>query len=128
MTEAVGTVQHRRRLGAQRAERVATGEQVANERLAARDQLVGEYVPGTGLEPPLSEQRAELRCTFGSDLEVVVEDDALPVEQEALSFGGRIIQQLVDECDEPLTEAARGVVPLAVPMRVRDDEDLDRGR
>ena len=74
MPERVGAVQHRRRLGAQRAQRIAAGEEVAHERLAARDQLVGEDVPGACLEPLLPEERCELRRALRTDVEVVVED------------------------------------------------------
>ena len=126
MPERVRAVQHRRRLAAQSRGRVATGEQVAHERLAARNQLVGEHVPRTRLEPPLAEQRRELGRALGADGEVVLEDDRLSVEEKALARGRRIVEQLVDERDEPLPEALRGVIPLAIPVRVRDDVDVEQ--
>jgi len=127
MPEPIRAVQHRWRLGAQRAQRIAAGEQVAHECLAARDQLIGEDVPRPSLEPALAQQRGKLRRALRPDGEIVVEDDPLSVEEEALSLRRRIVEQVVDERDEPVPEAARGVVPLTVPVRVRDDQDPERG-
>jgi hypothetical protein len=42
--------------------------------------------------------------------------------------GERVVEQLVDEGDEPLPEPSERVVPLAVPVRVRQDVDDERRR
>ena len=59
MSERVGTVKNRRRDRAEPLERAPTREEVADERLAARNQLVGEHVPRPRLESARAEQFAE---------------------------------------------------------------------
>src|SRR5215203_6244161 len=122
MAERIGTVEHRRRFRAQWTQRVAPGEQVAHERFPSGNQLVREHVPRPRLEPAVAKQRRELGATLGPDREIVVEDDRLSVEQEARIVRRWIVEQLVDEGNEPVTEAARWMVPLPVPMSVGDDE------
>ena len=78
------------------------------------------------LQRPSRERRRERRAPLGAHGEVVVEHDALAVEEERSGRRVRVIQQLVDERDEALPEASGGVVPLAVPVRVRDDADVQR--
>ena len=121
MTERVGTVEHRRRRGAQPTENATAEKEIAHESLAARNELVGEDVPRAGLESACLQQRGELRCTLRTHLEVVLENDALTVEQEALAVSGRMVEQLVDERDETLAESNEWVIPLAIPVCVRDD-------
>ena len=90
MTERVGTVEHRRRIGAERPQCVSPGEQVAHQRFAAGNQLVGQHVPWAGLQATVPEQRRELGAALGPDGEVVVEDDRLAVEQEARAVRRRV--------------------------------------
>ena len=76
---------------------------------------------------PASIARAQPRLLLGPDLEVVLEHDRLAVEMEV--FVGRIgveqIEQPIDERDEPEPELLVGQVPLPIPMRVRNDVDVE---
>jgi hypothetical protein len=128
MSERVRTVEHRRGRRSQCAKDAPPGEQVADERFPARDQLICEHVPWPGLETPLAEQRGQLAGPVGAHGEVILENDPLPVEQEALAGARGIVEQLVDQLDESLPEAANRVIPLPVPVRVRDDMDFIRWR
>src|ERR687896_631151 len=118
MTERVRTVQHGRRGRAQRAQDATSGQQIADERLAAGNQLVGENVPWSRFQPALTKQGRQLASAIGANGEVVLEDDALSVEQEALAGPRRVVEQFVDELDESLLEPANRVIPLAVPVGV----------
>jgi hypothetical protein len=60
---------------------------------------------------------------FGPTLEVVVDHRGLTVEVEVREPFGAQIQQRIHHLHEPLGEDAEGFVPLAVPMRVRDQGD-----
>src|SRR5207237_8434341 len=65
---------------------------------------------------------------FGPHLEVILEHDALPVEQEAFALRRRMIEQVVDERDETLAKSNEWVIPLAIPVRVRDDVGGEQDR
>jgi hypothetical protein len=45
----------------------------------------------------------------------------LTIEQETFVGQGRIVEQVVNERDEPLTKAHEWVVPLAIPVCMSDD-------
>ena len=125
MPERVGAIQHRRRCRAKPAQESAAGEQIPNHRFAARNQLVSEDVPGPRLESPVSQRGAEDRGAVGAHRQIVFDDDRLTVEQKG--FPARdAVEQLVDERHESLPEAFRRLVPFAVPVRVRDDVDVER--
>ena len=68
-------------------------------------------------------------AVLGADLEVVVDHRQLPVEQEvrvrAVPF--HQVQQAVDESDQLQSEGLERVVPLTVPMGVRDHGDPPGG-
>src|SRR4051812_3307077 len=104
MAERIRTIEHRRRVGALAAKNAPPGEKISHERLAARNELVGEHEPRTCLDAAGLEQRAELAGALRSNAEVVLEHHGLSVEEKALAGGGRIVQQLVDERHEPLAE------------------------
>ena len=74
------------------------------------------------------EEGAEFRRALRAEGKVVVEEDGLAVEQERLTGGGRIVDQLIDERDESLLKTFRRVVPLTVPVRVRNDVQIGEGR
>ena len=78
---------------------------------------------------PAAQRRRSRSFVLGSDLEVVVDDGHLAVEEEALVGRVRLheVQEPVDELDEAHAERLEGLVPLAVPVRVRDDGDATRG-
>src|SRR3954462_14530844 len=49
-TKGIGAVEHRRRRRSQTSKHTTPEEEVAHERFSARNELVGENVPGTSLE------------------------------------------------------------------------------
>ena len=130
VAERVRRVEHGWGDGAERVQDAPPGEQVADVRLSAGDQRIGQHVPRPRLEPPLLQRGCQLVAPLGPDREIVHQRDRLPVEQEPLQRGihagpNRSIEQLVDQRDEPLSEAPHGLVPLAVPVRVRHDEHVE---
>src|SRR5688500_8535889 len=82
MAERIGRVQDVRRARAKRAERAAAGEQIADEGLTVRDQLVGEDVPGASLESSIAQPGSHLRTALGTHREIILEHDRLAVEQK----------------------------------------------
>src|SRR5678809_254400 len=114
--DRVRAVEHRRRGSAEACKESAAGEQIANDGFAARNQFVAEHIPRARLETPVVEQAGERGAAFRPNREVVLEDDRLSVEQEALAGAGRVLDQLIDQRDEPLSKALDRMVPLAVPM------------
>ena len=97
--------------------------QVAHERLAGHEELVGQRVPRPHRHAAGGGQRAQPRLGLGPDGEVVVDHGHLPVEEEV--GVGRVSlelrQQLVEQVDEAQPERLVRRVPLAVPVGVRDD-------
>ena len=67
------------------------------------------------------------RLLLGPDLEVVLEHDRLAVEVKVLvrRIGIEQIEQPIDQRDEPEAELLVGQIPLAIPMRVRNDVDVE---
>ena len=121
MAERIGTIENRRWCRAQAAQNPASSKEISHDGFAARNELVGQDVPRTSLETAGGEQRRELGRAFGSDLEIVLEHDGLTIEEKTLAVAGRMVEELVDERDETLAESNEWMVPLAIPVRVRDD-------
>ena len=64
-------------------------QQVANMRLAGRQQRIGLHVPGADGQPPLADAAGQLVAPRGTNRQVVLEEDALAIEQEAeVAIGG----------------------------------------
>ena len=122
VTERVGGVEDGRRLGAECSQGSTTGEQVSHERFAARNQLVGKDVPGPGFDRAVLQRRREIARALGTNLEVVVEHHRLSVQQKRRPRGVAV-EELIDQGDEPLSEPSGREVPLAIPVRVREDVD-----
>ena len=59
--------------------------------------------------------------SFGAYLTVVVQHDRLPVQQEGQPI--RVVEQLVHDIRQPLPHDAQRMVPLTIPVSVRDDDD-----
>ncbi len=72
---------------------------------------------------PAPRQRAQPRLGLGAHREVVVDDRGLAVEQEPRERRVALeeVEQVVDEVHELHPVALERRVPLAVPVRVRDD-------
>jgi hypothetical protein len=127
MAERVGAIQYRRSRRAESREDPAPGEQIANECFAAGNQLVGKHVPRSRLETLVGEKRGESRSALGPNDEIILEDNRLSVEEETLSGTRRIVDQLIDQRDEALSKELDRMIPLTVPMGVRNDMGVEHG-
>ena len=98
--------------------------QVPHQRLAADEELVHQDLPWTDGEPPAGDMPLQPFRLLGADLEVVVDRRQLSVEREG-EVGIRLehLEDAVDEVDQLHPEALEGPIPLAIPMRVRDEVD-----
>jgi hypothetical protein len=103
--------------------------QVADQRLAADQELVGERVPGADLDLSGLNGAVNALAVLGADRQVVLDNDRLAVEEEP---EGRVGlgqgQQVIPQIDQPGPEPLEWRVPLAVPVRVGNDEDGGRSQ
>ena len=124
VAEAVGEVAGAARLDPEAPADAAAEQEVADERLASHEDLVRQDVRRAGLEPAGVEQRLQPSRVLRPHLDVVLEHDRLPVERERRE--GRVaferVQDAVDDRAETQPEDLERQVPLAIPVRVRDDE------
>src|SRR5256885_6086555 len=127
MAEGIRTVQDWRRRRTQSSQHASAQQQIPDQRLAAWYQLVGEDVPGPGLDRPALEEAGQLRGALGTHVQIVLEDDRLPVEEKALVRPRWVGKQLIDERNEPLPKTDERLVPLAIPVRVGDDVGGEHG-
>ena len=127
MPEGVGAIGDGRRRGAESTQHAATRFEIPQDRLARRDQIIGEHEPRTGLERSRFQPRAQRRLALGAHGEVIQEGDCLPIEEKRL-VGGMTLEDAVEERDQPLPEPCDGVVPLAVPMGMGHHIHVERGR
>ena len=70
---------------------VQTHLEVADDRFAADQKLVGQHVPGSDAQPARPGEPAQVRFPLGPDFEVVFDDDRLPVVLEAAELWVRRI-------------------------------------
>ena len=105
-------------------EHASAGEQVPHDCFTARNELIGEHEPRPCFDAARLEERDERFAAFRPDGEIVLENDRLAVEQKAFARRRRIIEQLVDERDEPLPEPLERVIPFPIPVGVGDDVDV----
>ena len=98
--------------------------EVADERLAADQELVHQDLPGADGEPSAGNVARQAVGLLGPDLEVVIDRRQLAVEGEC-EVGLRLqhLEDAVDEVDQLHPEALEGAVPLTIPMRVRYEVD-----
>jgi hypothetical protein len=128
MAERIGTIEDRRSRRTEPREGSPPSEQVPNERLATRDELVREDIPGSCFESTVPDECRERGHAIGANGRVVVDEDGLPIEEKARRAIWRLVQELVDERDKALAKALEGVIPLPVPVGVRDDVNVERHR
>jgi len=103
--------------------------QVADQRLAADQELVRQRVPGTDLDLAGFDGAVHALAVFGADGQVVVDDDCLAIQQKPeLGVGLGQRQQVVPEVDQLGPERLEWRVPLAVPVRVGNNEDGGRSQ
>src|SRR5690606_27914055 len=98
----------------------------ANQALTGGDERIGEDVPGPRLEPPAGQRGRELCAPSRAHAQVVLQHHCLAIEEEGRwpRRAVRSIEELVHEAHEPLAKASGAVVPLAIPVRVRDYVEL----
>ena len=100
--------------------------QVPDDGLTGHQELVHQDVPRPDREPSGRGQGGQAWLVLGSDLQVVVDHGQLSVEQKVPIRAVRLhqVEQVVDEADQLHPVGLERVIPLAVPVGVRDDGDL----
>jgi hypothetical protein len=105
-------------------------DEIADDRLAADEKFVGHDVPRPDQDAAGGDRVAKPRLLLGANLEVILEHDRLSVEMEILVIRILVeqVEQAIDEGDQPHPELLEREVPLAIPMGVRDDVNLQHQR
>src|SRR3989442_8941752 len=98
-------------------------EEIPDQSLARRDLLVGKHVPGAQLQPSGLDQGAHVTLTLRPGAQIVLDQDGLAVEQEAAvrRIGLQSLHQVVHDRNETGLECGARQIPLAIPVRVRDE-------
>ena len=99
--------------------------EIANERLAAHQEAVGEHVPWPDLDFARANQIAQPRLSARTHLEVVVDHDRLSVEvkrRNRASLDQR--NHAIGHRDQPRAHLLEGLIPFAIPMRVNDEVEM----
>ena len=100
-------------------------EEVPDVGLAAGKQGVRLHVPGADRQTTGAAGGRQPLGLAGSDRQVVLDHDGLAVEHEAPArVGVDQVEHPVDRVHEPRPEGLEGPIPLAIPVRVRDDDTL----
>src|SRR6266540_24957 len=122
MAERVGDVSHAHGT-AERRRDAETFLEVAHERFARDEQVVGEDVPRTDEESFRADKFLDARSIFRPLLEVIFDRDHVSVEGEGPELGVALekVEELRDHRNETRAIALEPFVPFAVPMRMRDD-------
>ena len=124
VTEHVGQVPHRHG-PAELVGPVHAEFEVAHDVLARAQELVEQDLPRPDRQPPGLDQRGDAVAVLRPDLQVVVHAGQLPVEGEVVvGLALHRVEHLVEQRHQPQPEALEGLVPLPVPVRVRDDDDF----
>src|SRR3989337_1951131 len=81
---------------------MAAPQQVADERLRAHQELIREHVPGADEKSPLSHPAHQFRFAVRADLEVVLQENRLPVEGEMREAWIALedVEEEIDQVDE----------------------------
>ncbi len=121
VAECIGRVEH----VAPSAEpaRVGAAEQeVPQQRFPRGNELVRQHVPGPHLQAAVPDERGHAPAALRPDAEIVLEQDSLPVQQEAAELRGgvELVEQIVEGRNESRRERGAREVPLPVPVGVRD--------
>ena len=98
--------------------------QVPDVRFPRREELVHLREPRAGRELPRSSQPFHVSPPVGPDGKVVVDHRGLPVQVEVREARVQQLDQPVHHRDQHVEEPFERQVPLAVPVRVRDQRDL----
>ena len=124
VTERVGHVTDVH-LGTEATRVTVACQQVADVRLGADEEHVGEDVPGSDEDAPRANVVPKRGLGLGSHEQVIVKHDRLPVEHEmfVVAVRGENVEQPVHEVDKSQAELLKGAIPFAVPVGVLDDVD-----
>ena len=102
--------------------------QISHERFTADEELVGHDVPRADEQPARRDGTPHAAGLLRPHLEVILEHDRLAVEvvvrERRIAF--EQIEHAIDQIDEPEAELLAREIPLAIPVRVRHDVDVDR--
>src|SRR5437773_5230159 len=123
MAERIGDVRDSR--GAPELARTAQPFlKVPNDRLARNEEEVRENVPWADEQAIGFDERLDARDVGGTLLEIVLDRDGLSIEGERAEVRVALedVEEAGDHRHEPRAVALEALVPLAVPVRVRDDE------
>jgi len=95
-------------------------QQVAHRCLWADQEFVGQDVPWPDDQSPSMDVVAELLLSFGTELQVVLEHDGLPVEHKVtvVRVSVQQCQELIDQFDQTKAELLESQIPLAVSVCV----------
>ena len=100
------------------------GLEVADDRLAADEELVDERLPGADREAACLHERPDPILSLGPDLKVVVDRRQLPVVREAPTLVSLVqLEHLVDDVHERDAKGLERAIPLPIPVGVRDEKD-----
>jgi len=124
VAERVGDVRDARR-AAERSRDPQPLLQVAHDRLARDEEQIGEDVPRADEQPVRAHERLDPRPIGRLDREMVLERDGLPVERERpeARLALEQIEERADHRHESSPEALEALVPLAIPVGVRNQGD-----
>ena len=127
MSEGVRDIADRHRF-AEATGHPVTQHQISDKGLRAHQELIWQHVPGTDEQPALLNLFPDVGLTFGSNLQVIFDCDGVPIQHEVAVAGiaCQDIQQPVHQGDQTNSELLEGLVPLAVPVGVGNDESLIR--
>ena len=126
--ELVGQISgHRRRSELTPASRPPL--EVPDERLTRDEEFVHLGEPRAHREPSVSDLSLHVGPPLRPHREVVIDHRRLPIQVEVPEVRVLVqdVQQLVHHVDESLEEALVRLVPLAIPVGVRNHEDAGRG-
>ena len=95
-------------------------QQVANQRFAGGNQLIGQDVPGSHLEPAVGDECAGAGFLVRANRQVILQQDGLSVEHEAPEAGLALHpgDEVVECGDQAAHELGAREVPLPIPVRV----------
>ena len=100
--------------------------QVADQGLARHQPLVGQHEPGPDQQAAVAHQLRDALARARTHLEVVREHDRLTVEREVSEAGVALeqVEDAVEQVHEANPERLVRQVPLAVPVRVRNEDEM----
>ncbi len=112
------------RLRAQSAREPEPPAQVADQRLPAGQERIGQDEPWAQFESTVRHERADPGARLGSDRQVVLDQRHLAIEREGAERRVLLeqLEQPVDELDEVDPVLLEGEVPRAVPVRMGHDD------